>query len=85
MGTPNKDRSAAIALLFVLVVALLWLLALAFVPGCYTGNPPWPYDPTQPAGSIRYEVLPVYDGGAPDLPMPPLPEKPPREVTWCER
>jgi hypothetical protein len=89
MGNRDK-RTDAVGT--VLLLALLALLLGAFIfltgLGCYTGNPDWPLgDPTQPRGPFPNrcnDVLPVYDGGT-DLVIPPLPEKPPRVVTWCSR
>jgi len=48
----------------ILVFAVGFWLIVAHCSGCYTGSPPWPYDPTQPAGIPRVrpiiEVNPYY-------------------------
>jgi hypothetical protein len=73
-----------VGLVALVVVALGALLLCA--SSCYTGNPPWPYDPTQPAGPFprNYYVAPG-DAGVVEAGLPPLPGAPPRAVTWCER
>lgn len=83
-------RPVAYALV-VLAAALTFALA-----GCYTRNIRTRCDPTQLPGSFDScgsggwlyppdaAPPPMFDGGT-DLPLPPLPARPPRPNVWCSR